>query len=261
MLESAPVSADYRVQLDVFSGPLDLLLYLIKQEEIDPTDIPVSRILDQYMRHLEILEAIDFEGIGDFLVMAATLMLIKSRQLLPATPGTDEEEIDPRTDLVQQLIAYKQFKDLTEALGHAKEETEKRFARQLFDPEDEEEKILLQDGNPLEDISLWDLLDTFVKVMSEVRVTTPTEIVVDDTPLEEHMENVVRIVSERGETRLTEFFGLRSDRGYLIGVFLALLELCRQRRIRLRQDRDFDEIFVRGREAEAALPAPGPASN
>lgn len=250
------MSADYRVQLEVFSGPLDLLLYLIKQEEIDPTDIPVSRILDQYMKHLEILEAIDFEGIGDFLVMAATLMLVKSRMLLPATPGTDEEEIDPRTDLVQQLIAYKQFKDLTEALGRSKEETEKRFPRSLFDPEDEEEKILLQDGNPLEDISLWDLLDTFIKVMSEVRVVTPTEIVVDDTPLEEHMENVVRIVAARGETRLTEFFGSRSDRGYLIGVFLALLELCRQRRIRLRQDKDFDEIFVRGREVETEAASP-----
>jgi segregation and condensation protein A len=246
------VSGDYRVQLDVFSGPLDLLLYLIKQEEIDPTDIPVSRILDQYMKHLEILEAIDFEGIGDFLVMAATLMLIKSRMLLPQHPETDAEEIDPRTDLVQQLIAYKQFKDLTEALARAKDETEKRFPRQFFDPEDEEEKVLLQDGNPLEDISLWDLLDTFVKVMSEVRVVTPTEIVVDDTPLEEHMDNVVRIVAERGETRLTEFFGQRSDKGYLIGVFLALLELCRQRRIRLR---------VGAREGEALVPAPAASSN
>ncbi len=246
------MSSDYRVQLDVFNGPLDLLLYLIKQQEIDPADIPVTRILDQYMAHLEILEAIDFEGIGDFLVMAATLMLIKSRMILPSPPGSDEEEIDPRTDLVQQLIAYKQFKDLTGSLARCREESDKRFARGLFDPEDEEEKVYLEDGNPLEDVSLWDLLDTFVKVMAEVRVLAPTEIVVDETPLEEHMENVARIVSERGETPLTEIFGERRDRGYLIGVFLALLELCRLRRIALRQDEDWGEIFVRGRGAAVA---------
>ncbi|MHC4411242.1 MAG: segregation and condensation protein A [Planctomycetota bacterium] len=158
--------ADYRVDLSIYNGPLDLLLHLIREREVDIHEIPIAEITEQFLSHIEVVKRIDVERAGDFLLMAATLMLIKSRMLLPrAEAGEDEleEELDPRTDLVNQLLEYKAFRDRSRALADAGEERLQRYEGGLAMPDPEAPDA----GKLLEDLGVHDLLLAFEKLMSE----------------------------------------------------------------------------------------------
>ena len=235
------MSEGYRVQLDVFTGPLDLLLYLIRRDELDIQDIPIARLTEQYLEYVRLLEQIDPNTAGDFLVMATTLVELKSRALLPTPPlEVDEgDDGDPRSVLVRQLLEYKRFKDAASEMGRAAAERAQRFVRRPVDLPKE-----LQ-GIELEEAQVWDLLKAFGKVMTAIgRGPTRHTIRYDDTPVELHIAEIVAMLEQDGPTSFQLLFDGRIERAEIIGRFLALLELIRAGRIRAEQDKNFGTIYI-----------------
>lgn len=231
---------EYRVQLDVFSGPLDLLLYLIRRDEIDVQDVSITRLTDQYLEHVHVLRDIDPNVAGDFLVMASTLIELKSRALLPTPPleALDEAD-DPRAALVRQLLEYKRFKDAARRLGTAADDRARRFVRR---PAELPAELA---GVELEEVEIWDLLGAFGKVMSAIgQGPGVSEIRYTDTPIEVYVNTVLETLEFAGPTRFNDLFADRTDRGEIIGLFLALLELIRRQRIRAEQTAAFGEIYM-----------------
>jgi segregation and condensation protein A len=234
---------DYSVQIDVYNGPLDLLLYLIRREEVDIYDIPVARVTEQYLAYVETLKIIDPNIAGDFLVMAATLMEIKSRMLLPHPPaeeGETEDLSDPRLELVRQLLEYKKFKDASLELGSAAEIAAQRWPRTPVgvDPQPQSEV-------DLEEVQIWDLVAAFNKLMSAIGAgATSHDVVFDDTPIALHATDILdRLQGEGGELAFERIFAGRT-RAEMIGLFLALLELMRQQRVRITQAEIFAPIMI-----------------
>jgi len=233
----------YRVNLDVYDGPLDLLLYLIRREEVDIYDIPIARITEQYLRYVEVLKRLDPNLAGSFLVMAATLMEIKTRMLLP-TPSPEEGgeeglEIDPRAELIRQLLEYKAFKDAAGSLREAAAAQALKFPR--LRPADDEEQPL-----DLEDAQVWDLLDAFSRLMAAIGADAAThEVIYDDTPIELHEEDIVDRLRRDGAMSFRRIFEGRTDRMEVLGLFLALLELIRIGRVFATQRKNFGEILIR----------------
>ncbi len=235
---------DYRVQTDIYSGPMDLLLYLIKRDEIDIYDIPVSRITGQYVHYVETLKVIDPDVAAEFLVMAAVLMEIKSRMLLPRPPaeeGDDQEDLsDPRLELVRQLLEYKKFKDASFELTRAAEVQAQRWPRV---PARIRPKDLVEVD--LDDVQIWDLVGAFNKVLASVGAGQVThDVIFDDTPIPLHAADIVdRLQREDGRLAFEAIFvGRRKVE--MIGLFLALLELMRQQRVTASQESVDQPIFV-----------------
>lgn len=244
---------DYRVDLDVYHGPLDLLLYLIKRDEIDIHDIPIGHITEQYLAHVRTLQALDINLAGEFLVMAATLMEIKSALMLPREEGEDvsaelaegDDPTDPRYELVQQLLAYKRFKDAAAALDDRREHFAARFPRHPARFEHDK-----PEGPPeldLEDVSVWDLLEAFSTMMQQVAGGFTHEVTDDDTPLELHAADIVDRLQRDGAMTLQQMFIGRQNKATMIGLFCAMLELLRQRKVKARQDAIAGEIYLEAR--------------
>lgn len=234
---------DYRVQTDVYNGPLDLLLYLIRRDEIDLYDIPVARVTEQYVEYVEMLKVIDPNVAGDFLVMATVLMEMKSRMLLPrpvAEDGEPEDLADPRLELVRQLLEYKKFKDASFELNRAAEVQAQRWPRvpaRIKPPEPAEVD--------LDDVQIWDLVAAFNKIMSSIgAVQTTHDVVFDDTPISLHAADILdRLDRDGGSLSFDEIFAGRT-KVEMIGLFLALLELMRQKRVRVTQEIPLDPIRI-----------------
>lgn len=231
---------EYRVELDVFNGPLDLLLYLVRRDEIDLQDVSVARIADQYLEYLRLLQTLDPNLAADFLVMATTLVELKSRALLPTPPLEPlEESDDPRAALVRQLLEYKRFKDAARGLGRAAEERARRFVRR---PANLPKELA---GVELEDVQIWDLLTAFGRVMTAIGQGPGfREIRYDDTPIEQFAAQILERLDFEGISRFDQLFPPAAERGEIIGLFLALLELIRQRRMQARQERIGGAIFL-----------------
>ncbi len=246
---------EYRVELDAYSGPLDLLLYLIRRDEVDINDIPIAPIAEQYLQYLQTLKTLDINVAAEFLVMAATLMEIKSAMLMPReqTEETEllpaEDPTDPRYELIQQLLAYKRYKDAANQLDHRREQFDARFARQPAQVADElDQQVDLE----IEDVSLWDLVEAFGRIMDQTGGMPPThDVVDDDTPIELHIADIVDRLEREGPMTLQAIFEGRT-RGAMIGLFLATLELLRQYRLKLRQDDAAGVIHIELRDAEEA---------
>jgi segregation and condensation protein A len=248
---------DYRVELDVYNGPMDLLLYLIKRDELDITDIPIARITDSYVHYVAMLkemsseEGLDINVAGDFLVMAATLMEIKSAMLLPKPPpepGKDgqttaaQDLADPRYELVQQLLEYKRFKDTAALLEHKQQSHENRFPRYPAKLEGEADEPPPVD---LDEVQVWDLLDAFSRLMREVGVRKRFhEVVYDDTPIDLHAADIEDRLSREGKLTLRALIVGRKSRSEMIGVFLALLELIREKKILVHQPDVHGELEI-----------------
>ena len=232
--------SDYRVQLDVFTGPLDLLLYLIRRDEVDIYDIPIVRVTEQYLEHLRVLDQLDPNTAGDFLVMASTLVELKSRALLPTPPldmGDDAEDF--RAPLVRQLLEYKRFKDAARALGSAADDRARRFVRR---PAELPKELA---GLELEEAQVWDLLSAFAKVMTAIgRGPGEHQVRYDDTPVELHMAEIMAILEQDSPTTFQALFAGQTERLQVIGRFLALLELIRAHRIRAEQEVTFGTIYL-----------------
>lgn len=220
----------YTVALDAFHGPLDLLLHLVKKNEVDVLDIPIALIAEQFREYLEVVRELDVEVAGDFLVMAATLMEIKSRMLLPAGAETPEEEgADPRRELVKQLLEYRKFKDAAAAL---EERAERQAERQPRHDPPEPATGAVPAVKPVE---LWDLVSAFARLMRETQALQPATIAVDDTPQHVHEAAIKERVLAEGRITFRSAFTPPYYRVRLIGIFIAILELIRNHGIGLDQ--------------------------
>ncbi len=237
------MQTEYKIDLDIYNGPLDLLLYLIRREEVDVYDIPIAKITDQYMMYLDELQSIDIGLAGDFLVMASTLMYIKSQTLLPRNEVIDgEDEEDPRLELVKQLLEYKRYKEATTAMIRLSEERSQRFSRpeeRLIDDEKEEDEKLY-----LDEIDVWKLAQFFSTFMKQTMGDVISKIVYDDTPVHVYMDKVINSLINTYAISFKELLYNANGKVEIIGIFLALLELVRLKKVKLEQLRDFDEIRV-----------------
>jgi segregation and condensation protein A len=245
--------ADYRVDLSMYNGPLDLLLYLIREREMDVHDIPIAEITEQFLAHLEVVKRIDIDRAGDFLLMAATLMLIKSRLLLPRADEEDDldEDLDPRTDLVRQLLEYKQFKDVSRALSDSQETRLLRYESGLRPPAPEAPDA----GKLLEDLGVDDLLMAFERMMRETLAEVDHQVFGEALPMREVEAGVRRTLAlEGGRMRFRDLFHARRDRFYIVSVFLALLEMLRRRVIDVEAGGDVVDLEIRLRPVEDPAP-------
>lgn len=244
---------DYKVNLDVYSGPLELLLYLIRRDEVDIKNIPIARITEQYLRHVEIIRRIDINLAGEFLVMAATLMEIKSRMLIPKQPqATDpndpnasqptsvEDLTDPRYELVKQLLAYKEFKDAAAELKRRAHTEAARYPRATPKPEGRAPLAI-------EDLDLFRLIDAFNAIMSSLGHSAyGHEVVYDDTPISMHQVDILDRLTREPSQSLTlhELFQGRTKKSEMIGLFLATLELIRQKKVTISQPETLGPIQI-----------------
>ncbi len=238
------MSDDFTVRLEqVFQGPLDLLLHLVREQEVEIHEIEISKILSGYLAYLEALDQLDIEYAGDFLVMAATLMAIKSRSLLPQEEVNLEEELDPRDELIQRLLEYRRFKEAADHLEDGLRERERQSPRGWRgEVVDSSEREL-----DLEELTVWDLLATFSRLMRETMADRPQRIVSDPRPLRFYVDEVVRNLREAREITLRQLVTAFEDapvREALVGSFCALLELVRLQLVELHQGQDEDDIRV-----------------
>ena len=233
------------VRLPVFEGPLDLLLYLIRRDQLDIYDIPIGHITEQYLGMLKLLEVLDLEVAGDFLVMAASLMRLKARMLLPTWPeGEEEDEDDPRSELVRQLLEYRQFKEVAQRLQTKEEERRLLFGRG-FIPDVEPDH-----DTPLEPISHFLLIDVLKDVLSRVGEEFFYHVELEDVTLEEKMELVLGELREQGRVLFVDLVSRTPRRIHIVVTFMAILELARLGRLVLAQERAFSQIWIYRSTAE-----------
>jgi len=230
---------DYKVRLEVFEGPLDLLLYLIKRDEIDIYDIPIEHITKQYLSYLDAFKVLDLDVAGEFVVMAANLIYIKSRSLLPVAQQPPEEgadEEDPRWELVRQLLEYKKFKDAAAHLGEREALQSSIYSRLPDTPEFQEER-------PIAEVSIFDLINAFQKVLKRVNKTEDLrEIFEENFTVSDKIEFVLKMISTGVPLKFSELFADAASRTEIVVTFLALLELIRLKQIRVSQPAQFAEI-------------------
>lgn len=242
------VTRDYTVSLEqVFSGPMDLLLHLVREQEVEIHDIDLHKIIDGYLRYLKDLQDIDIELAADFLVMAATLMAIKSRSLLPSENIDLAEELDPRDELIQRLIEYRHFKQASRELQD-RFDLRHRLHERGFRPEEPAES-----GLDLQDLTNWDLFAAFSRLMRETLANKSMVIATEHRPLRYFVEELVRSVKARRSMSLRELVDETvakggASKGTLIGAFCALLELVKLGAVRARQESKDSDITISLRE-------------
>ena len=237
------MESDYKVKLEIFEGPLDLLLYLIKRDEIDIYDISIERITGQYLEYLQAFKELNIDLAGEFVVMAANLIYLKSRSLLPVDqqpPDEEAEEDDPRWDLIRQLIEYKKFKEA---------------AAQLHVRELEQERIFSRDGGSavtiaaaplrLGEVGIFQLINAFQNVIKQVETREDLrEIFGEHFTVSDKIEIILRRVAGDVRLRFSDLFGTIASRVEIVVTFLALLELIRLKQVRATQANPFGEIEI-----------------
>jgi segregation and condensation protein A len=233
---------DYKVKLEVFEGPLDLLWYLIKREEVDIYDVSLERITQQYLEFMEAFKALDLELAGEFIVMAANLIYIKSRTLLPVSvqpPEEEAEEEDPRWELVRQLIEYKKFKDAAAQLH------DREVAREaLFSRVSEAQNALPE--RPLGEVSVFDLINAFNGILKRLNQKEDLrEIFEENFTVSDKIELVLKLLSSGVPMLFTELFSGVASRAEIVVTFLAILELIRVKQVSAVQEVAFGEIMLR----------------
>ena len=245
---------DFAASLESFQGPLDLLLYLLKEDEVEITNIPIARILEQYLRHLDVADQWDLHLAGEFLVMATTLMEIKSRELLPAPETTEGEEIieDPRSELVRQLLRYRQLKNQARVLEERLELWGRRRARGFYDDLPEPAPAEAPEPPPMPDLDLYELLTLFERLRQSVLAQVPKKVGYEGETLEEKVVRIEKILHERPFSRFTELIADQTSRADIALTFIALLELVRRRMIRLVQEGAYGNLDVKVMSPEEA---------
>jgi segregation and condensation protein A len=250
---------EFKVDLDVFSGPMDLLLYLVKKHEVDVTEVPIAAIAAEFVAYLDVLEDLAIDQVGEFVELASVLLEIKARALVPRPEETEEPVELVREDLVQRLLEYRQYRDAATLLEDRARQWELRFVRTAPD-----EAVARGEPPPVTigDVQVWDLVGAMSRVLAKRERRRPRQIVQDETPIEAHIERIEAVVAERGRVAFTEFFDDDMPRARIVGIFLATLELVRRGRIATRQDKLFDEIWLESAPrppAPTTAPHPDPA--
>ncbi len=242
---------DFRVDLNVFRGPLDLLLYLVRKHEVEIVDLPIALITDQYLKHLAVLEQLDVNAVGDFLTMASTLIEIKSQQVLPRAGEIEDDLDDPRQELVRRLLEYKKYRDAACILEERSRTWQQHYPRLADDLPPRERNLAEQ---PIHEVELWDLVSAFGRIIRDTEASKPSSIVYDDTPIGTYMERIVVQLAQRGQLAFSELFDQSMYKSTLVGIFLAVLELVRHSRIRIDQNDLFSEIWlVPGKDSSEPL--------
>lgn len=243
----------YTVRIDRFEGPLDLLLYLIQRDEVDIYDIPIAHITHQYLEYLELLDVFDLDNAGEFLVMASTLMRIKARMLLPVQRlGDDEEEEgDPRDELVRRLLEYKKFKEASEDLARKEESRSDWFSRGT------EFTFLDEQEEPAElSLSLFDLLRAVRNVLEKMQAEGVHHVYTEVYTVEAQEEFILERLATGGKLRFEELFRGMNVKMEVVVTFVALLDLMKNRRVRVHQSRAYGDLWLSpGAESREAAPA------
>ncbi|MFC1675004.1 segregation and condensation protein A [Candidatus Omnitrophota bacterium] len=229
----------YKVKLEIFEGPLDLLLYLIKKDHLNIYDIPIAKVTEQYLKYMELMQLLDVNIAGEFLVMAATLMQIKSKMLLPAEVEEEAgEEGDPRQELIRRLLEYEKFKEIADDLRKREVDQKEVFKR----PGPEKIEV------PTEDVyfeaSIFDLINAFSKVLKDIPKDVFYEVIKDEFTLDQKIHDILHLLLEHSAVALSELFSKSKSKLEIIVTFLAVLELIRLKEIVARQKDLFCEIEV-----------------
>ncbi|TYR76403.1 segregation/condensation protein A [Rossellomorea vietnamensis] len=248
---------EYNVKIDAFEGPLDLLLHLIHSLEVDIYDIPMAQITEQYLLYIHTMKKLELDVASEYLVMAATLLAIKSKMLLPkheeiAQEEDFEVEEDPRDELVDRLIEYKRYKEAAEELKSREEERGRMYTKPPSDlSEYAEEKA---SGKLDQDVTIYDMLGAFNKLLRRKKLQKPvtTKITRQEIPIEKRMDEILTHI--KGSKEKQSFFSLfpDEDREHIVVTFLAVLELMKRKQIIVRQEQNFDDFTVQSSE-EAEL--------
>jgi segregation and condensation protein A len=252
--------AEYKVKFEVFEGPLDLLLYLIKKEEVDIYEVNLTRLAEQFIEYIETMRLLDLEIAGEFLVMAATLMYIKSRELLPVekraeVEGEDDSD-DPRWELIRQLVEYKKFKDAACQLQTLEARQADVFARVPGKLEFEREA-----DPPRPDVSIFDLVNAVNVVLKRFNKREDLRDIFEDKwTVSEKIESLIRMIGERSTLKFSELFEGVTSRTEVVVTFLALLELIRLKQLTALQREPFAEIEICRAEPALAAAATAPAA-
>jgi segregation and condensation protein A len=242
-LELLPMETDYKVKLEVFEGPLDLLLYLIKRDEIDIYDISLERITKQYLEYLQAFKELNIDIAGEFIVMAANLIYLKSRSLLPVDqqpPDEEAEEDDPRWDLIRQLIEYKKFKEAAAQLQTRALEQERMFARAGLKVADFASAPL-----PLGEVGIFQLINALQTVIKRVEAREDLQqLFGEHFTVSDKIESILRLIGSGVTLKFSELFAQMASRIEIVVTFLALLELIRLKQVRATQMSPFEEIEI-----------------
>lgn len=228
----------YKVKLEVFEGPLDLLLYLIKKNEIDIYDIPIAAITEQYLEYIEVMRMLDLNIAGEFLVIAATLIHIKSKMLLPPDEKDllPEEEEDPREELVRRLVEYKKFKEVAGILQDMEGQRKKMFTRDI--------PFEVEPGEVFFEASLFDLITAFTRVLKDVPKEIFQEIIKDEFTVEQKVHDLLHMFVKTPVMSLFDLFKNSKNKPEIIATFLAVLELIRLKEILVVQKQNFSDIEI-----------------
>ena len=243
-----PEVAEYKVKLDNYYGPLDLLLHLVKETEVDITAIALARACEQYIAFLSAMERRDIDLSGNFLALASQLLLIKSRTIAPPelAPAEgeeeEEEEADASLELIKKLLDYKRFKDRARTLDLLMTERSQKFGRPRIRLEGETEQ------EPLRNLELWDLVLLYSQALKGTRLDAMMSILYRDVPLEVFIDRILNTLSEKKTTSLAELLGESPDRTSILGTFLALLQLAKIQKVTVEQEIDYGDIRVQAVE-------------
>jgi len=241
----------YQVRLEVFEGPLDLLLYLIKKNEVSIFDIPIAQITEQYLEYLELMEILDLNISGEFLVMAATLIHIKSKMLLPPEEIVqEEEEEDPRIELVKRLLEYSRFKEVALALREKELRRKEEFIRSGAN-----KQFMDEEGNVYFEASLFDLINAFTKAVGHFSKEAFQEIIRDEVTVEGKIHELLHLLVNNASIYFKDLLVKAKTKLEVVATFLAILELIRLKEIIARQKHLFGEIEIVRNEKHRLAPA------
>ncbi len=249
---------NFRVELEIFRGPLDLLLYLVRKHEVEITEIPVAPITAQFLEYIELLRELDLNQVGDFVDMASTLLEIKSRMVLPHGGEEGEEMPDPRDELVRRLLEYKKYKDAASMLEERSRSWQERFPRVSDDLPPRSRNLADEE---IHEVELWDLVSAFGRIMRDNQAVRPSNIVYDDTPIHVYMAQIQARLASEGRLSFQRLFTPGMHKSALVGVFLAVLELVRNYHVRTEQNDLFGEIWIMPGAAAAEAINPDEVDN
>lgn len=232
----------YKIRLDQFQGPLDLLLFFIKRDELDIYDIPISEITSEYLQYVHLIQLLDLETAGDFILLASTLMHIKVRMLLPREIDEKGEEIDPRAELVERLLEYKRFKETSEELAFLETQQRKLFFRGNFENDEIEKPPEIETF--LKNISIFDLAKAFRKAMETKKDEPVHEVKKIPVTIEQQIDFIVTRVRTKKNLSFIELASEIKERIALVVTFVAMLEMVRAQIIGIRESGDFNDFII-----------------
>lgn len=230
----------YKIKLEQFEGPLDLLLFFIKRDELNIYDIPISRITKEFLEYVNLIKMLDLEVAGDFILMASTLMHIKVRMLLPREVDEKGEEIDPRAELVAALLEYKRYKEMSEELSFFESNQRKISFRGNYSVDPKE--TYSEYETLLKDISIYDLAKTFKRIIEGIKEEPVHEIIKVNVSIDEQIEHIINLIEEKLEITFLDLIEGMKEKIRIVVTFIALLELTKVGRIGIKPSKDFNNF-------------------